>query len=122
MHYNEALANKQGLTELEKVVLDNTYEELIFTLENPEKIDGVEDAVRELEFRLQRQWKFPEDPKFHRYQTHIKGCTCPRLDNAELIGYSADRYRVSDCPWHWNKELESKMTDALAERRKRYGA
>lgn len=103
MHFNEALADKQGLTEDEKIALDNTYECLIYTLAHPEVMTDVEAAVRELEYRLQHQWKFPQDAKFHRYQTHIKGCTCPRLDNAELIGYSADRYRVSDCPWHWKE-------------------
>lgn len=103
MHYNVALANKQGLTADERVALDNSYEQLIFTLSNPEKVENVEEAVRQLEYKLQRQWKFTEDPKFHRYQTQIKGCTCPRLDNSELIGYSESRYRTSDCPWHWKE-------------------
>lgn len=121
MHYNEALADSQGLTAEERVALDETYELLFDALNNPENYANVEKTVTELEFRLQEQWYFDQNPKFHRYQTHIKGCTCPKLDNAELVGYSADRYRVSDCPWHWSAELEAQMVDALEERRKKLG-
>jgi hypothetical protein len=101
MHYNEALADRQGLTETQRLELDATYELLFHALECPESYESVENTVRDLEFRLQRQWQFSEDAKFHRYQVEIKGCTCPLLDNAELFGHTADRYRVSDCPWHW---------------------
>lgn len=104
MHYNEELADRQGLNETQRLELDVTYELLIDALKNPENYANVEKTVTELEFRLQRQWKFPEDSKFHRYQTQIRGCTCPKLDNADLVGYSAARYRVSDCPWHWKED------------------
>lgn len=104
MHYNEKLADTQGLTEQERVELDKTYEQLFYALEHPEVFGCVEDVVRDLEFSLQRQWKFNVDAKFHRYQLEIKGCTCPIFDNMELIGHTADRYRVSDCPWHWKQE------------------
>lgn len=103
-HYNEQLANEQGLTEEDRVHLDKVYEELIYALKHPELFADIEANIRSIEFNLQRLWKFPEDPKFHRYQEYIVGCTCPRLDNRELIGYSADRYRTSDCPWHWKGE------------------
>jgi len=101
MHYNEALADRQGLSDADREDLDDVYEELFYALEHPETFDSVENVVRELEFDLQALWKFPQDPKFHRYQLEIKGCTCPLLDNAELFGHTANRYRVSDCPWHW---------------------
>lgn len=122
MHYNEELADKQGISRRGRELLDITYDLLIAALENPENFEdpGVEEVVRNLEYRLQELWKFPQDPKFHRYQTHIKGCTCPKLDNAELVGYDADRYRTSDCPWHWNAELEAKMQDVYEQRRKRF--
>jgi len=103
-HYNKALADKQGLTEEERNELDMTYELLLDALANPASYDDVEATVRVLEFRLQRQWKFGEDARFHRYQLDIRGCTCPKLDNMELFGHTADRYRVSDCPWHWKEE------------------
>uniref|UniRef100_A0AAU6VY48 Uncharacterized protein n=2 Tax=unclassified bacterial viruses TaxID=12333 RepID=A0AAU6VY48_9VIRU len=105
-HYNEQLANEQGLTEEERVELNGTYEDLIYALKHPEAFKDIEKTVSDIEFRLQRQWKFGEDARFHRYQEYIVGCTCPRFDNRELIGYSADRYRVSDCPWHWKGEVK----------------
>jgi hypothetical protein len=118
MHYNEALADKQGLTAEERVALDATYEDLFSALSYPEVFDNVEEVVRELEFKLQGQWKFPQDPKFHRYQLEIKGCTCPRMDNFELFGHTADRYRVSDCPWHWSAEHQAKVDKVYEERAK----
>jgi hypothetical protein len=118
MHYNEALADKQGLTADERNALDLTYDLLFDILENPERYEDVETKVRDLEFRLQKEWKFPQDPKFHRYQFEIKGCTCPRMDNFELIGHTADRYRISDCPWHWNDELTKKTEEAYEKRQK----
>lgn len=108
MHYNEALADRQGITEEKRVLLDATYEELFYAFEHPEVFGDVELVVRNLEFKLQELWKFPQDPKFHRYQQHIKGCTCPRLDNMDLFGHDEHRYRVSDCPWHWLNKKEAK--------------
>lgn len=119
MHYNEALADRQGLTAEERESLDLTYDLLFDILENPERYEDVEGKVRELEFRLQEQWKFSKDAKFHRYQLEIKGCTCPRMDNMDLFGYSADRYRVSDCPWHWSAELQAKV-DKVYEARVKF--
>lgn len=118
MHYNEALADKQGLTEEDRVHLDKVYEELFYALEHPEVFTDVEANVRQIEFNLQRLWRFPEDAKFHRYQLEIRGCTCPKLDNYELIGHTPDRYRVSDCPWHWKPSDTEAVEKAYEERRK----
>jgi hypothetical protein len=118
MHYNEALADKQGLTDADREDLDKVYEELFYALEHPEVFADIEANVRQIEFNLQRLWRFPEDPKFHRYQLEIKGCTCPKLDNYELIGHTADRYRVSDCPWHWSAEHQAKVDKVYEERAK----
>lgn len=118
MHYNEALADRQGLSEADREDLDDTYEKLFFALEHPETFTNVEAAVRCYEFELQGLWKFPQDPKFHRYQVEIKGCTCPVFDNAELFGHTADRYRVSDCPWHWSAEHQERVDKVYEERAK----
>lgn len=104
MHYNEALADKQGLSDEEREALDGTYEALLYAFEHPEEFEDIERTVRDFEFQLQKLWKFPQDPKFHRYQQHIRGCTCPVMDNLELVGYDEHRYRISDCPWHWKEE------------------
>lgn len=101
MYYNEALANEKGLTENERLELDATYILLSDALNHPERYDDVVSTVRDLEYTLQKQWGFPQDARFHRYQIDIKGCTCPRLDNYELFGHTEDRYATSDCPFHW---------------------
>jgi hypothetical protein len=118
MHYNEAFADKQGISAVDRQRLDSKYEELFAVLENPSEWNSPEAQVRKIEFDLQKLWKFPQDPKFHRYQLEIKGCTCPRLDNFELFGHTADRYRVSDCPWHWKPEDDIRVQNAYADRQK----
>lgn len=103
MYYSEELADSMGVSAEDRVKLDDAYVSLLHVFKHPEEYGnpGAEHAVTELEFELQALWGFPQDPRFHKYQQHIKGCTCPRLDNLDLIGYDAQRYRVSDCPWHW---------------------
>lgn len=104
MHYNEALADEMGVSEDNRVKMDDAYERLIQVCNYPETHEDPEKVVTDIEFELQALWGFPQDPKFHRYQQYIKGCTCPRLDNRDLIGVSEHRYRVSDCPWHWKED------------------
>jgi hypothetical protein len=102
---NEDFARSRGLSEKDIEELKDTYVSMSDVLNHPEGYPDPVSTVRVLEFKLQRQWKFPEDAKFHHYSLYIKGCTCPRMDNAELIGFTEDRYATSDCPWHW-KEAE----------------
>lgn len=104
MHANHAFARQRGLTHEDIAELESTYLLLMNVLDFPELQDDPVARVKELEFELQRLWKFPQDAKFHRYQLYIKGCTCPRMDNAELFGITEDRYATSDCPWHWKGE------------------
>lgn len=103
MAINYEFAVKQGLTEEEIAALPSRYLLLDDVLSNPEKYDDPVATVEKMEFDLQEAWHFPRDKRFHKYQLWIKGCTCPRLDNAELFGHTEDRYAVSDCPWHWRQ-------------------
>ncbi len=98
---NAVFAVKQGLTRKEIAALRPAYEALFDVLNNPEKYPDPVATVTEMEYNLQDLWHFPRDAKYHKYQLWMKGCTCPKLDNAELIGHTEDRYSVSDCPWHW---------------------
>jgi hypothetical protein len=103
VHYNVEFADKQGISAVDRQRLDQKYEELFSVLNNPENWNAPVAQVKKIEYDLQYLWKLPQDPKWHRYQIDIKGCTCPRMDNAELVGFSDDRYIRSDCPWHWPK-------------------
>ena len=98
---NHEFAVKQGLTQAEIDALEPKYQALFDVLNNPEEYPDPVASVEALEFDLQEAWHFPRDKRFHKYQLYIKGCTCPIMDNVELIGYTEDRYSVSDCPWHW---------------------
>lgn len=108
MHYNEALAESQGLTDNEKMRLDQKYAELFGVLYNPGAWNSPVAQVRKIEFDLQKLWKFEQDPKFHRYQLYIKGCTCPKMDNEERVGRTEDRIHSFSCPWHGsNREAQT---------------
>jgi hypothetical protein len=100
MYYNEELALERGVSEEDRLELDETYKDLFFAFDNPQMFPDIELVVQNLEYKLQGLWGFPQDPKFHRYQQYIKDCTCPMMDNNELVGYDAQRYRMSNCPWH----------------------
>ena len=115
MHYNEALAESQGLTANEKMRLDQKYAELFGVLYNPGAWNAPAAQVRKIEFDLQRLWKFEQDPTFHRYQTAIRGCTCPKMDNDERVGRTIERLMSISCPWHG-----SRTSERAAETRKRF--
>lgn len=42
--------------------------------------------IEEIEFELQRLWKFREDYKFHRFWETPK-CKCPKIDNEEAYPF-----------------------------------
>src|SRR6266851_4977381 len=99
MHYNKALAESQGLTETEKMRLDQKYAELFGVLYNPCAWNAPAAQVRKIEFDLLKLWKFEQDPKFHRYQTAIRGCICPKMDNDERVGRTVERILDPSYPW-----------------------
>lgn len=98
---NMPLARSRNLTDKDIEELEATYLLLRNVLEYPELTGDPTAKVTELEYELQRLWKFPQDAKFHKYQLFMKGCTCPVLDNAELYGHTKARYIAGDCPWHY---------------------
>lgn len=76
------------LFELAKVKLDNreTLKNMVTVLEN-------------LEFELQKAWKFEQDNWKHTWWNKIPGCTCPKVDNQDTYG-TPFRYYSGDCPFH----------------------
>lgn len=63
-----------------------------------DKYDAVQ-LIEDVEYTLQSLWGFPRDRDYHNHWIDISGCTCPKLDNSELMGAP---YRVinQECPWH----------------------
>lgn len=65
--------------------------------------------IEDIEFILQMLWGFSLDANFHTHWIDIRGCTCPRMDNMERIGFG--RVISSDCPWHGNNERDYESND-----------
>jgi hypothetical protein len=55
--------------------------------------------IEDIEFTMQGLWGFPRDRDFHIHWLRRAGCTCPKMDNHDLMGAP---YRVVDfgCPHH----------------------
>lgn len=55
--------------------------------------------VEEIEYELQRLWRFPRSRDHHTWWNRVPKCRCPRMDNAERYGTP---YRIISgaCPVH----------------------
>jgi hypothetical protein len=60
---------------------------------------GVVDYIEIIEYRLQYLWGFPMDKNYHKYWFEVPGCTCPKLDNHDMIGSSRAVFNMT-CPFH----------------------
>lgn len=86
--------------------LDNCCEELILSRRRKKLGAALLKAVikdyllilEQSENELQKAWGLEPDPKWHSYWFYPKYCTCPKLDNAEQLGYG--RIINADCPLH----------------------
>ena len=56
------------------------------------------DQLEEWEYQLQVVWGVKKDSKYHTYWLAPKACTCPKMDNADHLGYG--RIIAGDCPLH----------------------
>jgi len=55
--------------------------------------------LTEAEYALQKAWGFEQDVVFHTYHMTLKGCTCPSMDNYEMVG-TGTKWVAEDCPYH----------------------
>lgn len=100
---NHRLAEVQGLSAVDIARIEDIGEHLMDVLSNPSDHglpQTIPKLVESLETRLQGLWGFTQDPKYHRYGHHISGCTCPKMDNDELVGHTTMRYVNANCPFH----------------------
>jgi len=102
---NETLASKQNITNKQRNnlnILYNELEDLIMRANNDKdiKTNGPSYAtdIRELEFKLQKNWNFPLDPLKHTWWNKFNKCTCPKMDNDERFGLA--KIHNSSCPFH----------------------
>jgi hypothetical protein len=54
-----------------------------------------------MEYTMQGIWGFSRDRSYHTHWKELKGCTCPKLDNAMGMPY---RITTVSCPHH-NPEI-----------------
>lgn len=54
--------------------------------------------IQQLQYQMQQAWGFDKKRQFHSYWLHLKGCTCPKVDNWQMYGHS---YILDEnCPYH----------------------
>lgn len=96
---NQAIVDKQGITEEGVDTITAVHGLLDGVLENPEDYDDPVALVEAYELWLQELWGFPQDRNYHIHWVRLKGCTCPKMDNRLAAGADI-RYISRKCPWH----------------------
>lgn len=101
---NMELVRERDIDEniVERIKLCHAY--LDDVLENPsvflESPMDVTKHILDLEYKLQELWGFTQDFKFHRYGYRVKWCSCPVMDNDDMVGHTDKRYINVGCPYH----------------------
>lgn len=105
MSINMKLAEARGLDENTITAIESVHSLLVSVLNHPEKFDKpseVVEVVESVEFTLQLLWGFPTNRNYHKWWNRVKGCSCPRMDNDDMIGSEYKIYN-SGCPYHGAK-------------------
>lgn len=100
---NIEMAIKKGLTDNEIEMLEDTYTRMGMLLDEPEKYGTPKEAaqmIEDTEFEMQRLWGFDEDKSRHAYWFRVKGCLCPKMDNADRCSPWDSRIITLSCPFH----------------------
>ena len=111
---NARMARSRGLSEedVAALVLSHQIRHMLFeaakavekTPENMRLLAGVFDA---LEGEQQELWGFDRNPAFRRW-FDLPGCSCPKVDNADMLG-TGMRVISAECPAHGgNPAFEAK--------------
>lgn len=115
INLNQQLVRKQQLNDddqLEIKLIHLSLEEYFVAIKgmNPTmwsqsfKRDIIE-RVEKIEFALQRAWGFYENRDMHSWWFKVPHCSCPYMDNQDLMGVS-HRYVSSGCILHGDSDNE----------------
>jgi len=102
---NQKLADKRSISEESRELILEYQNQLKLINKNIDDYTdvigykGVSELVRDIEFQLQKLWGFEQDDKYHYHWFNVKGCTCPKLDNQEVLGTGKSWFNFS-CPFH----------------------
>lgn len=64
--------------------------------------DEIVSVVEDLELEMQRVWHFPQSKAHHTWWVRVPQCTCPTMDNLELMGVD-QRIHTASCLLHGRK-------------------
>ena len=110
---NMALAEVQGLTQLDVDVLEILHEDKDAIFQSaamrrvrPDLCAGMGRkamvlALEEIEFAMQRKWKFTEDRAYHTWWCKLPGCDCRNT----VINGEKTRYIREDCEYHGTRDV-----------------
>ena len=96
---NKDLVKKQNLSVEDVEALEKLHKELDDVVNNPHNYTNPVALIEDIEFQMQRLWKFGENRDMHTHWLRIKDCTCNRLDSLDALGTGL-RYINLNCPWH----------------------
>lgn len=107
VNLNQQLIKQQKLSKYDIEQLYIAYDELDILLSNECQLSDKElpDAITRQEYKLQKLWRFTPNSDFHRYWYMTPRCSCPKLDNDDLIG-SKHRWFSGGCKLHGGKNNE----------------
>ena len=63
------------------------------------------DQLEQVEFAMQRAWKFEQDANYHTWWLKSRHCKCPGMDNRDMTYYGRGKIKMQACPLHgWDNE------------------
>lgn len=88
------------MTEVEHAALTALHRLMDEIVDNP-RLDKYDTNVfiEDIEFTMQGLWGFTRDRDFHIHWLRRAGCTCPKMDNHDLMG-APYRIITEGCPHH----------------------
>ena len=101
---NQNLVNRQKVSpeDVKRIVKLQTLRKYFFDFmelsEDKEEVRRLDKIVTQIEFQLQRLWRFKQDETMHRWFERPK-CSCPKMDNSEMLGTGV-RYTNPKCIIH----------------------
>ena len=78
----------------------NCYITLMEISSSKEDLRYLSRIIEQIDFQLQRLWKFKEDSSYHRFW-ELPKCDCPKMDNMDVYG-TGHRCINPNCKIHGN--------------------
>lgn len=107
---NPHLVARQKLTQadIDAVTFEHERKNILFKVmsdlnpvEQKQELQLCALELQEIEFAMQRAWRFAEDADRHTWWFQAPHCRCPSMDNSDPI--MPNRITVQNCPLHgWN--------------------